>query len=203
MLTMVVVHLNQLDVIRNAQPEPESDTLPDAVRDSIELFSNAVMPCLFAYTSDAPFEIVIGLVGLVTDRTHLPSVIRTRTGINILFMLISRAQMIKQAGNASDSDSQSWTSTFDTLFSQLEPYLSSAFSAPASSGDDQYMWQFLAAMGIESSPEQQQRLVIAVKDKVMETVSHAKELPADTGKPQLDKVNLFMHAIGLDVDLLG
>jgi DNA topoisomerase 2-associated protein PAT1 len=66
-----------------------------------------------------------------------------------------------------------------------------------------YIWQFLAAMGVGASPEQQQRLVIGVKDRVMETVTVSKALPAEMAGSRLSNVNLFMRAIGLDVELLG
>ena len=64
------------------------------------------------------------------------------------------------------------------------------------------MWQLLAAIGIGASPEQQQRLVLAVKDRVMDTVALSKTLPPDMGQQRLQNVNLFMRSIGLDVDLL-
>lgn len=37
----------------------------------------------------------------------------------------------------------------------------------------------------------------------METVTQSKTLPADMANQRLGNVNLFMRAIGLDVDLLG
>ena len=37
----------------------------------------------------------------------------------------------------------------------------------------------------------------------METVSLSKTLPADMSSQRLGNVNLFMHALGLDVELLG
>jgi DNA topoisomerase 2-associated protein PAT1 len=37
----------------------------------------------------------------------------------------------------------------------------------------------------------------------METVGYSKTLPADMGSQRLSNVNLFMRAIGLDVELLG
>ena len=64
------------------------------------------------------------------------------------------------------------------------------------------MWQFLAAIGVGASPDQQQRLVMAVKDRVMETVGLAKTLPPDMASVRLANVNLFMRSIGLDVELL-
>lgn len=42
-----------------------------------------------------------------------------------------------------------------------------------------------------------------VRDRVMETVAQSKTLPADMASQRLGNVNLFMRAIGLDVELLG
>ena len=64
------------------------------------------------------------------------------------------------------------------------------------------MWQFLATLSVHANPQEQQRLVLAVKDRVMDTVSVAKTLPPDMAKQRLDNVKLFMVAIGLDVELL-
>ena len=41
------------------------------------------------------------------------------------------------------------------------------------------------------------------RDRVMETVAYSKTLPADMASQRLGNVNLFMRAIGLDVELLG
>lgn len=76
------------------------------------------------------------------------------------------------------------------------------FPGSVNTADDIYVWQLLAALGIGASPEQQQRLVLAVKDRVMDTVALSKTLPADMGAQRLQNVNLFMRSIGLDVELL-
>lgn len=65
------------------------------------------------------------------------------------------------------------------------------------------MWQLLAALGIGANADQQQRLVVGVKDRVLGTVEVAKTLPQDLAVQRLNNVNLFMQAIGLDVSLLG
>jgi DNA topoisomerase 2-associated protein PAT1 len=44
--------------------------------------------------------------------------------------------------------------------------------------------------------------VLAVKDRVMDTVGLAKTLPPDMAAQRLANVNLFMRSIGLDVELL-
>ena len=95
------------------------------------------------------------------------------------------------------------TVLYGRLFDSLEPVLGLIFPGSVNSGEDVYVWQFLAAVGLGANPEQQQRLVMAVKDRVMETVSLSKTLPAEMSSRRLGNVNLFMRAIGLDVELLG
>lgn len=41
------------------------------------------------------------------------------------------------------------------------------------------------------------------RDRVMETVAYSKTLPAEMASQRLGNVNLFMRAIGLDVELLS
>jgi len=92
--------------------------------------------------------------------------------------------------------------TYTQFFNLLEPNLPQMFPGTVSTGDDMYVWQLLAAIGIGASPDQQQRLVLAVKDRVMDTVALSKTLPHDLAAQRLQNVNLFMRSIGLDVELL-
>lgn len=92
---------------------------------------------------------------------------------------------------------------YNKFFDALEPTLPTIFPGTVNTGEDVYVWQFLAAIGIGASPDQQQRLVVAVKDRVMETVALAKTLPPAMASQRLGNVNLFMRSIGLDVELLG
>ena len=92
--------------------------------------------------------------------------------------------------------------TYTQFFNLLEPTLPSIFPGTVNTGEDIYVWQLLAAIGIGASPEQQQRLVLAVKDRVMDTVALSKTLPQDMATQRLQNVNLFMRSIGLDVELL-
>lgn len=211
MLTLLALHLDQLDVVRDAYAAvAQSIPLPPAVKDEVELFAAAVMPPLFSYVNDAPLSILIGLVGLLLDRVAVPAVVRTKIGLELLTMLISRAELVKQlhaADPAAEEDFHHWTQLYARLFDTLEPALPLLFPLEASpaSSDDVHIWQFLAAVGVGASPDQQQRLVLGVKDRVMDTVAVAKTLPEAGGmrERRLAEVNLFMRAIGLDVELLG
>ena len=207
MLTLIVIHLDILDVIRDAYPPADNAPLSARMKDEIELFSQAVMPPLFSYVNEAPLGIIIGLLGLVMERTHVESILRTKIGLSLLTMLISRAELVAQstAGPESSDDKAQWQDLYARLFDAIEPVLPYLFPTAysASSGEDVYVWQFLAAMGVGASPDQQQRLVLGVKERVMETVGVSRTLPEEMRERRLGEVNLFMRAIGLDVELLG
>lgn len=206
MLTLIAIHLDVLDVIRDAYPALDSTPLSARVKDEIELFSQAVMPPLFSYVNEAPLSIIIGLLGLVLDRVNVQTIVRTKIGVSILTMLISRAELVAQAPQQTSADDKSqWSELYNRLFDTVEPVLPSLFPTDTnvSAADDVYVWQFLAAMGVGASPDQQQRLVLGVKERVMETVAVSRSLPDEIKDRRLADVNLFMRAIGLDVDLLS
>ncbi|KAI0854348.1 topoisomerase II-associated protein PAT1 [Daldinia vernicosa] len=203
-LTIIVIHLDQLDVVRGAQVQTgEPINLNAATRESIELFIVAVMPSLLHLLGKSELHIVTGVLGLITQNLNVDLVARTRIGVSMLTMILSRAELAKQAGQATEQSWQQWVATFNQFFNALEPTLPNIFPGTVASGEDIYVWQFLAAIGIGASPEEQQRLVLAVKDRVMDTVNLSKTLPADMAKTRLDNVNLFMRSIGLDVELLN
>ena len=70
-LTMIVVHLDQLDVVKDAHLAPGASQPPTLIREEIELFSQTVMPCLLSCVTEAPINIVTGMLGLLIDRTNI------------------------------------------------------------------------------------------------------------------------------------
>ncbi|KAL8713029.1 MAG: hypothetical protein Q9220_002889 [cf. Caloplaca sp. 1 TL-2023] len=201
-LTIIFVHLNVLDVIRLVQPQPGGIQPSASTREEVELFCQAVMPSLFAYINEAPLQIVTALLALILDQSNMQVVARSKVGLGILTTLISRAELVKQAEEANDAEWGSWLRLYNRLFDTLEPILSNIFPGNVNTAQDVYVWQFLAATGLCASPDQHQRLVLAVKDRVMDTVAQSKTLPAEMAAERLGNVNLFMRAIGLDVEWL-
>jgi DNA topoisomerase 2-associated protein PAT1 len=102
-LTMIVIHLDQLDVVRQGLLQPGEVQLNSATRENVELFSLAVMHTLFGYLNEAGLDIVTGLLGLILN-INIDVIARTRIGVSMLTMLLSRAELIKQAG----SNEQEW-----------------------------------------------------------------------------------------------
>jgi DNA topoisomerase 2-associated protein PAT1 len=203
-LTLIAIHLDSLDVIAGALPDPTR--LTAKYREEVELYSQTIMPSLFSVINDSPLQIITGVLNLIIDRTTIQLVSRTKPGISFLTMLISRAEIIKQATpDLAPEEWSDWTRAYNRLFDAIEPCLPLIFTTSVHDADDVYVWQYLAAMGVGASPEQQQRLVLGVKDRVMETVEMArsKATPKDLSALRLGHVNLFMRAIGLDVELLS
>ncbi len=108
LLTMIVVHLDQLDVVHQALLAPGQTQLNAGIRENVDLFSMAVLPVLFSYVSEAPLDIVDALLSLTMTRTNIEVVARTRVGISMLTMILSRAEIIKQDGTISDEQWNLW-----------------------------------------------------------------------------------------------
>jgi DNA topoisomerase 2-associated protein PAT1 len=106
-LTMIVVHLDQLDVVRQAQLLSGDTQLNAVLRENIDLFSLAVMPSLFAYLSEAELDIVTGVLGLICT-INVDIIARARVGVSMLTMILSRAELIKQGGGANEQEWEQW-----------------------------------------------------------------------------------------------
>lgn len=104
---------------------------------------------------------------------------------------------------------------FDHLFQLLSPHLVYLFPSvrqsllsgiptleiPDLDTVDQPTWQFLAALALNASLEQQQVLVTSLRDRVLENVASVNKgwvADEEQTKIRLGNVNIFLHAIGLD-----
>ena len=95
-MTMIVIHLDTLDVVANALAAP----IPATVKEEINLFASAIVPVLLAHVNEEPLPITLGLLGLILDRSDVRAVACTKAGLLLLTMLISRAELLKEASAA-------------------------------------------------------------------------------------------------------
>ncbi|KAG6027993.1 hypothetical protein E4U41_000795 [Claviceps citrina] len=194
-LTMIIYHLDQLDVVQGAAMTSGETDLNSRMRENIELFISTVMPSLMQYFNETGLDIVDGVLHLIATKLDVDFIARTRIGVSMLTLILSRAVLLKQTGAGNPEQWEKWDETFEILFSKLEPSLSYIFPGSVNAGIDVYVWQLLAAMGVSASHDQQTRLVLAVKDRVLDTVSMSKTLPPAMAAERLGSVNLFMRAI--------
>jgi DNA topoisomerase 2-associated protein PAT1 len=106
-LTLIILHLDQLDVVRGAQINGEEMGLNAAMRENIELFSVAVMPSLFAYFNETGLEIVTGVLGLIL-KLNIDLIAKTRIGTSMLTLVLSRAELLKQGGGGNPQFWAEW-----------------------------------------------------------------------------------------------
>lgn len=106
-LTLVVVNLDGLDVVRNAQVTPEAVQLNAAMRENVELFSVAVMSTLFNFLNELDLDLVAGVLGLVSTR-DVGVIAKSRIGASMLTMILSRAEIIKHGGGGSEQTWRDW-----------------------------------------------------------------------------------------------
>ena len=106
-LTMVVVHLDQLDVVRNAQLLSGETLLNARIRENVELFSSAVSPSLFSLIADAPLHIVEGIMGIVLT-LNVDVIARSRIGISMLTMVLSRPEILKIGQGVNEKEWEQW-----------------------------------------------------------------------------------------------
>ncbi|BFZ62519.1 DNA topoisomerase 2-associated protein pat1 [Saitoella coloradoensis] len=199
-LTMIVAHLNTLDVVKNAVAVPTS-----SVREEVDIFMGTVMPQLLGYINEAPLRIVTGLLGILLERVDVVYISRSKVGLAFLTMLTSRAESLRQNPEAPPADAElsQWSLIFNALFARLQGNFSLAFPQAHGLVDDVYVWQWLASIAVGASMEQQHVLVTEVRDKVLDTVIAAKKLPVDVGAGEIAKVNMFLNSMGLDADQLN
>lgn len=208
LITVLVSNFETLDVCKGAIWGPQGNVSP-AMLEEVELFMNTVVPPLLQFVAESPLRIVIGLFGLFIERNNIVWVARSKVGLAFLTMFLSRAEILKQGGGAmqglpppEELEMIQWQDLYNRLFSLLQNHFLSLYPPFMIGIDDMYVWQFLAAMAVGASTEQQHVLVTEVRERVLETVIQASRLSADKASHKIANVNLFLNALGLDASQL-
>ncbi|KAJ1674656.1 DNA topoisomerase 2-associated protein pat1, partial [Spiromyces aspiralis] len=226
LITTLIANFESLDVCRAGRSAFAGTNGLDAKRaDKIETFMNTVVPPVVSHLVDAPLYIINGLLALYMERNDVTWVSKTKPGMVILTIFLSRIELIKQQATIAavpgtvvpppPADPQEifrsgelYNLLFDRLkhqFASLLPSQASIARSPESIGNDTYIWQFLASMAVGASTEQQHVLVEAVQEKVLYSARLATQgfLPQDAAARVASNVNLFLKALGLDISALG
>jgi DNA topoisomerase 2-associated protein PAT1 len=138
----------------------------------------------------------VGLLEIVLNSKDIVHVAKTKIGLAILTVLISRAELLNQEDNVDSQDQQNWQHTFNTLFSRLQGHLSSLF--PPRLVDNSYVWHFLASLALAAKLEHQRVIVDEVRDRIFGTMAEAKTLPPELSSQKIANLNLFLNVMGLN-----
>lgn len=194
LLTRIVAHLDQLDVVKDGSYK--NGELKARSRESIEVFSQAVLPPLVHLISESNYDVVIGLLDIILGNSDIVHLCSTKIGLAFLTVLISRAELINQEENVEQHDVENWQNTFNTLFSKTRGHLLGMF--PPRNVDDSYVWHFLASLAVAARLEHQRVLVDEVREKIFGTMNEAKALPIEIGAAKISNLNLFLNVMGLN-----
>lgn len=225
LLTLLVACFSQLDVVKHAALLDSLEETPERqdVERQTQAFLGSVLQSILPVVAKAELRVITGLLGLLLDRTNIVISAQTRPGIAMLTLFLSRVEIVKQGMSSAQESSeiptpaeaQQWQTMFDHLFQLLMPHFVLLFpstrliaqplpvTAPLPPTDilDQPVWQFLAALALHASSDQQSILVTSLREKVLDIVTSVnKGWVADEEERQtkLANVNLFLHALGLD-----
>jgi DNA topoisomerase 2-associated protein PAT1 len=107
-LSLVVVSLDSLDVVKGGQVNNADDTrLNAAMRENIELFSSSVMSTLFNFLAELELDIVTAILGIVCTR-NVGVIAKSKIGASMLTMILSRAEIMKQAREGNEQTWHNW-----------------------------------------------------------------------------------------------
>lgn len=206
MMTIIVAHFETIDCVAQGVYGP-TGAISASAQESVELFMNTIVPPAMAFVSEAPIRIVVGLLALFLDRNNIAWVARGKVGLAFLTMFLSRAEILKQGGGLlqglappTEEELAHWDELCTRVFQSLKGHYAHVFPPAQANVDDVYVWQFLAAIAVGATLEQQHTLVTEVRERVLETVMIAKSgrLAPEKAAMKIANCNLFLQAIGLD-----
>lgn len=184
LLTRIVAQIDDLDVIKT----------PSCA--AVELFQQTVLASIISLVTDAPMAVVTGLLDIILHSADVLRVAKSKVGQSLLTVIVSRAELIKQNGSIEQED-EGWKQTFDSLFDRLRPHLNELFPE---TGDDIFVWHFLAALGVAAELDQQRTMLETLRKRIFRTVEAAK---SDSESGAIINLNLFLNVLGLNATPQG
>lgn len=107
-MTMIVYHLDQLDVVRGAAVSDDEIVLNKTMWENIDLFMSTVMPSLMQFINNTGLDIVEGMLNLIATNLNLDAIAKTRVGVSMLTLIFSRAESMKQNGDGTPVQWEKW-----------------------------------------------------------------------------------------------
>ncbi|KAJ3731787.1 topoisomerase II-associated protein PAT1 [Lentinula guzmanii] len=222
LLTLLIACFSQLDVISHAALLDTLEDTPERadVERQTQAFLSSVLQSILPIIVKGSLRLVCGLVGLLMHGQDIIAISKSRPGLALLTLFLTRVEVIKQ-GEVDEIPTQEdfaqWQLMFDHLFQLLTPEFPLLFPStrmavhlprdqphiniPGIDSLDQPVWQFLAALALQASSTQHQVLVSSLREKVLDNVLSAKKgwvVDEEERTTKLANVDLFLHALGLD-----
>jgi DNA topoisomerase 2-associated protein PAT1 len=160
-----------------------------------------IVPVLVKFISETSLTVINSYVRVILERHNLLWIVKSKPGLAIMTMLLSRAEILKQGSERLETELSLWygllvfmirIELYNYLFQSLQGKFKTIF--PKGTKDEVYVWQFLSAMAVGGiTIDHQRTLVTEVREQVIETAKRGDE-------KGLRNVDLFLNALGLNID---
>ncbi|KAJ3092522.1 hypothetical protein HK102_006299 [Quaeritorhiza haematococci] len=216
--TVLLTRLESIDVCSIPTGTPSED---------VDLFTANVVPPLVGFVSEVPLSVVNALTRTLLERHNVVWVVKSKVGLAVLTMLLSRAEILKQTAAASgggaggqpmtptEADLAVWTDLYNYLFAALHTSFASMFPTfpPASSDSTDSPNESNDAVAATVAADEvyvwQFLAAMAVGATTVDhqrvLVTEVREKVVETARRNdnpkaLANVNLFLNALGLGID---
>jgi DNA topoisomerase 2-associated protein PAT1 len=136
-------------------------------REKVESFMTNIFPSLTNILSESTIPILNALMQIILERHELKWLIKSRVGLVVLTMMLSRAELLKQQNTStpdqtpiSEDDLSMWEEVYGFIFNTFQGDFPSLFLDGIDPEDEVYIWQFLAAMAVGASGIDHQRILV-------------------------------------------
>ncbi|KAI9205767.1 topoisomerase II-associated protein PAT1 [Polychytrium aggregatum] len=197
--------------------------------EEVEIFMTNCLPPLVGLVSELPMHILNSCMRLLLERHNMVWLAKSKVGLAILTMFLSRAEILKQGGaqqgvpHPTESDLAVWTDYYNFLFGSLHTHFASIFpktdpaSAPVQSSVESAstaspQGRQTPGQSTASSDEVYLWQFLAALAVGATTVDHQKVLVSEVREKVIEtskrndnpkaiaNVNLFLNALGLGID---
>lgn len=212
LVKLIFSNLQKMDIIfKGSYVNYDGQQPPKEVADKIELFEETIFKSLVYYLSELDFLPVLTITQLLVENNNPLIVCTTKIGLQLITVLVSRLELIKQeyASSLSAAELAQWNATYDSMFQNLEgrletlfpPYLSCKNPERAADADDSYVWQFLASLTLAGQLNHQRIIVGEVRDEIFGVQALALKMKEEGNLEAydnlLENLNLFLNVMGL------
>lgn len=131
-------------------------------KESVDVFMNHVIPPFVAVITDSPLDVINNLFRIILERHNMQWFAKSRAGLSILTVILSRAEILKSDTTAKspEQDLGMWSDLYNFVFESLKGQFASLFPEKSSPLDELYLWQFLSAMAVGASGIEHQGILV-------------------------------------------
>ncbi|KAJ1497437.1 hypothetical protein HMI54_013637 [Coelomomyces lativittatus] len=194
--------------------------------ESTETFMLYVLPTLVDTLANASWPVIYQCWQWLFDQTDVIGLGSSRVGLSVITLLVSRSEMLFNQVVADQGPHppplalppQAWQQqVFPLLFETLQSHFLTLFpihhfislskKSPDLESyltDDTHVWQFLTSLVLAANVDQQQALVVEIKERILGNIAAGRGSNVDEkGKRKFNNVSFFLNALGLEAnDLL-